>query len=515
MSEEINNQPPSEQPEPQLQYQPINTEAALAEYQHRKLLEGLAGPAVSLVAHILILTSLILFYHPEEQKMTRTIEIESKELEIKELDKKTQEELQQLEEVAQDLVPTVEKPMVSVDDTVDVASVADFSDAMASTDDNMDFNDVLDIRANDSPLKISSLYSGRSNEGRKKTLKKFGGNDATEMAVLKALRWLKKTQKADGSWAPSESIAMTGLALLTYLAHGETPMSEEFGPTVQRGMQYLADRINELKKPPADYRNGIAAYALSEAYGLTKVPFLKPAMDKSLQWIVDGQQKNGGFDYSYAKGARWDLSVSCWQYQALKAGFVAGADVRGLEKAIERGVRFMCNVTYDKRKKRFGYSSPGLGSDGLQGAATLCLQLFGEGRCTEAKTGIKYISEECKVVWNNPKLKVTSSSENPLYAWYYQTQAMFHAGKTTWKQWNAMFAPELIKFQNPEGYWECPSRDRVEFKCNYDKWYTTTLSALSLQVYYRYLPTYKMPKNVAKAEKTTMEKLDDDLGLDL
>ena len=78
-----------------------------------------------------------------------------------------------------------------------------------------------------------------------------------------------------------------------------------------------------------------------------------------------------------------------------------------------------------------------------------------------------------------------------------------------------MFAPELIKYQHRDGYWECPNLVPGKFNCNYDKWYSTTLAALSLQVYYRYLPTYKMPKGIAKSEKTMMEKLDDDLGLDL
>ena len=522
MSENEEQQVNTEGEQPYVpQYTAVDTEAALAAYQHKKTVEGLMGPLVSLVVHVVCLGSLLLFYEPDAPKVSKTIEIETKELEIKELDKKALEELQELEEIAQEMVPTVEKPTVSVDASVDVGSVADFSDAMASTDNATDFSDVLDIRANDSPLKISSLYGGRSNEGREKTRKKFGGSDATEIAVLKALRWLKKTQSPNGSWAPSEQEAMTGLALLTFLAHGETPSpdNEEFGETVQRGMQWLADRINALNKPPADYRNGIAAYALSEAYGMTKVPFLKPPMEKALQWLVDGQQKSGGYDYGYKKDARWDLSVACWQFQAMKAGYVAGAEVKGLEDAIEKGIKFMKNVTYDKKTQKFGYSSPGSGSDGLQGAAVLCLQLLGDASSVEAKNGVKYISDnmdgKCKVAWVNPKKKVDAAHQNELYAWYYQTQAMFHAGKNTWKSWNAMFAPEFIKYQNPEGYWECPNADKKLYKVAYDKWYTTCLAALSLQVYYRYLPTYKMPKGIAKTEKTTMQKLDDDLGLDL
>ena len=54
-------------------------------------------------------------------------------------------------------------------------------------------------------------------------------------------------------------------------------------------------------------------------------------MEKSLFLLIDGQQKSGGYDYSYAKAQRWDLSVAGWQFQAMKAGYVAGANVEGLE----------------------------------------------------------------------------------------------------------------------------------------------------------------------------------------
>ena len=101
---------------------------------------------------------------------------------------------------------------------------------------------------------------------------------------------------------------------------------------------------------------------------------------------------------------------------------------------------------------------------------------------------------------------------NPMYYWYYCTQAMFHAGQRPWKDWNDHFSQMAIAKQNPEGYWDSPG---VGKKNQIDKWYTTALCALSLQVYYRYLPTYKMPKQAVKVEKTTMESLDDDLGLEL
>ena len=222
-----------------------------------------------------------------------------KELEIKELDQKELEELEQLEEIAEEIVPTVERPTIITDSTDALgeaaASIDDFSDQIASTDSGMNFSDVLDIRANDSPLKLSSLYGGRSDEGRKASLKKFGGSDATERAVIKALEWLKKTQRPDGSWAPSQRPAMTALCLLAFLAHGETPAGEDYGLTVQKAMQYLIKHVESLPdntsgtRKVEPYANGIVAYSLSEAYGLTKLPNLKPAMDKAILRLVSAE----------------------------------------------------------------------------------------------------------------------------------------------------------------------------------------------------------------------------------
>ncbi|MBP1584047.1 MAG: terpene cyclase/mutase family protein [Victivallales bacterium] len=525
-----NNENTSPLPEQQ-----FDSAAVLAEYQHRKMVESMVGPGVSLVIHLIIFVCIAVFYDGKPPQQYASVELEMKELEVKELDKQELEKLEELEEIAEEVVPTVERPTLSVDaDTISdaVASVDDFSDAIASTDEQMDFSNVLDIRANDSPLKLSSLYGGRTDAGaRKQQLKKFGGNDATELAVIKALRWLKETQNPDGSWAPLYKPAMAGLGLLTFLAHGETPASEEFGPTVQKALQYLINYTNNF---PDDvkgvkngdvtfpYVNGIVAYALSEAYGLTKLPNVKPAMEKSLKLVVDGQQPSGGYDYAYRKNERWDLSVTGWQLQAMKAGYVSGSENTKLERAIEKGISFLKNVSFDKKNVRypFGYSAPGGGGWGMQGAGTLCLQLLGEGNSKEAKAGCKTIVENHlpQIVWNDPKRSVAGDAANPLYHWYYETQAMFHAGQTSWKKWNAMFSKMLIASQKPDGHWDCPP-GKPDPKGNtvtgIDKWYTTTLCCLSLQVYYRYLPSYKMPKGIVKVEKTALDNLDEQLGLEL
>jgi len=511
----------SEEQEAVAEQEVLDLDSILADYRRRQRIEAAVGPVISLLFHLVLIVSAAMFFTGHSTVDKPGLEVQMEELEVKELDEKKLEELEQVEEIVEEVVPTVEKPEITREET-DI-STEDFSDDMlAQTNNNMDFSEVLDIKASDTPLKISALFGGRTEAGRAAARQKSGGDKVTETAVLRALRWLKLTQNPDGSWSKTEPEAMCGLVLLTFLAHGETPASEEFGVTVQKAIKYLSDRMMSVPDTLPQglkraYTNGIATYALAEAYGVTKLPYVKPAMEKGLGFIVRGQQPCGGFDYNYKKEARWDLSVVGWQVQALKAGFVAGTDNEGVPKAIEKAKSFITDVNFKDGK--FGYNTPGNGSAGMQGAGTLCLQLIGEGDSREAKAGVKWIKEHDSVVWD--RTKQYSAHSNPVYNWYYETQAMFHVGKTTWDQWNKQMKQQFVSSQKPgpdtsdgkaTGCWEGPGGrwDRPE----YDKWYTTSLCALSLQVYYRYLPTFKMPKQMAKTEKTILDEVDIDIKME-
>lgn len=76
-----------------------------------------------------------------------------------------------------------------------------------------------------------------------------------------------------------------------------------------------------------------------------------------------------------------------------------------------------------------------------------------------------------------------------LYYWYYGTLAMYHAGGTEWEQWNREMKHTLLSTQvqtgADAGSWapDClwgPYGGRV---------YSTAMATMSLEVYYRYLPT--------------------------
>ena len=56
---------------------------------------------------------------------------------------------------------------------------------------------------------------------------------------IRSLVFLQKAQHADGSWGEKSAVTHTSLILLTFLAHGETPRSKIYGPTVKKAMRWL------------------------------------------------------------------------------------------------------------------------------------------------------------------------------------------------------------------------------------------------------------------------------------
>ena len=325
-----------------------------------------------------------------------------------------------------------------------------------------------------------------SKEDRIARLRENGGTPACDEAVLKGLRWLKANQNPDGSWGPQKH-AMTGLALLAYFGHCETPVSDEFGDSVLKGIVFLVDAgaknngmlSANIKGQPAPYEHAIATYALGEAATFCKelkyeVPSLMEVTEKAGQFIIDNQHENGGWAYGYAmsKGGHTDTSVVGWQLQALKACSHTSIRFKGMKTAVDRGLKYL--VTCQAASGSFGYTGPDA-KVGLTGVGVLCHQMWGEGKSKAARNGVKFIKENFKLDWD------TDNSD--LYSHYYASQAMMQAGGSYWKSYNDMFRDELLKNQNPDGSWKAPSHKLH----GSSPVYVNTLCILMLEVYYRFL----------------------------
>ncbi len=346
-----------------------------------------------------------------------------------------------------------------------------------------------------------------SKEDRLQRLKENGGIPACEEAVLKGLRWLKANQSADGSWAGSHSVGVTGLALLAYFGHCETPASDEFGDSSLKGIVYLVGQgmknngllATNLADKHWPYEHAIATYALSEALTFCKemklvVPNLAEVVEKAGQFIIDNQHKNGGWAYNYddSDKAHTDTSITGWHVQALKALSHTPIELKGMQSTVNKALRYI-NDCQDE-SGGYGYeSTKSLNNDyhTLTGVGMLANQMWGQGGRSEVRKATKYILENSKFTYFDVYCD--------LYNHYYESQAMMQVGGEAWEKYNAMFRDELLKGQDTDGSWQTPgpkgggksNKIRAVGANTFveDKIYRTTLCILMLEVYYRFLST--------------------------
>ena len=341
------------------------------------------------------------------------------------------------------------------------------------------------------------------------------GDANTEGAVLKALRWLKRTQQSSGNW--DGTIANTALAVLAYLAHGEIPGRPEFGETVERAIQYLIDSQVMNAEGQATYRGVdgneyatlICTYALCEAYGMTRNPNAKTAALKGMERIIKNQSPTGGWDYKMNKtSTRDDMSYEGWALQAIKAGKMAGLHPEGLDECIKKAIK--CLKTRNFRNGGFNYNAGG-SPTGLTATGCLCMQLLGYMNEQEVKASLDTMRAWTPVFEAKAdKLEAggPTPGTNPQYYCYYAAQCKYQAGMCQgatpanvkiWQDWNsamkALYPKSMIDAGTIDGvdgkpkpiaYW---TFNDVTCGGKNNRTMATCLCALQLMVYYRYLPT--------------------------
>lgn len=344
-------------------------------------------------------------------------------------------------------------------------------------------------------------------EDRLHRLLETGGTPQCEDAVVKGLDWLKATQHPDGSWSAKQNpAAMTGLALLAYLGHCETPLSEDYGDNVLRAMTYLIDlglrHDGKLTTHPADkhwpYEHAIATYALAEATTFCRqlnlqIPNLSEITQKAGQFIIDNQHASGGWDYAYAEaGPRGgDLSITAWQLQALKACKHTGLDFRNLSRCVTRSLDYVAKLQHSSGGFGYANASAAAGNHGyftLTGAGMLSLQIWGRESASPVRNGAKYLTKETRFDYH--------SEFADLYGHYYEAQAMLNRGGEAWSQYNLLIRDPLLAAQNPDGSWKNPGDGKplravgatFAGTSPMNLHYRTCLAILILETYYRFLP---------------------------
>ncbi len=552
----------------------FSAEHSLGEYYYaqqitfKDICEHMTGPVVSIIAHVIVIAllfTLMVFSPPEQRK---EVQVEVKEVEMKELQTPPEpppppEEMSAMDETA---VQIVDRPVAAATAGVNV----DMSDVKIDTASALSINlpDVMAIRPDPNAMKISGTYAARSTkEGRAKLLKTYAADSRNEESVDKSLTWLRDNQNEDGTWGSEKNSGrmrapLTSLATLAFLAHGETPSSQKFGQCMIKAIRNMVewpDRMGSYIGPGDNYSHPVTAYTLAEIYGVTRIPRVKVAMDKAVEVVINNINKNGSYAYWYDRVPRIqpgdrdpvtgkikkglvpqppsDLSFAGWNYQALKSALSAGCELPGLETAIDmsiKGLHKHCN----EKEGGFSLGIGGKQDIGMTSLGILCLGLLGDGDSKEAHKSLEWIKKNNEKGLRTCSWKFDKSVHEEynkaftyaIYTWYYQTQMVFQASRgqgVLWNNWNKAFSKALIDEQNADGSWLTPAekygsgvldtkKDNAEWIGKGDgdlgemidlKVYSTALCTLSLEVYYRYLPTYKLVKESSKKSNAKEDDL--------
>ncbi|MFG0283578.1 MAG: hypothetical protein ACF8R7_04085, partial [Phycisphaerales bacterium JB039] len=356
----------------------------------------------------------------------------------------------------------------------------------------------LELRLPEAAAPAGALYEQRDERAREALVEQGGGSEQTEAAVAAALDWLARHQEDSGAWNGRTfdrhgvggratydfESALTGLALLCFLGADHT--HAQAGP-YQDNVRRAIDWLLEAQEPDGDlrtgstmYNHGIAAIALCEAYGMTQDPRLRDPAQQALRFIEGAQGRRGGWRYDPQQAG--DTSVLGWQVMALVSGKRAGLEVS--DEALGSASAWL-----DSASRR---SSPGLYAYQARMAPTVSMtaegmftrQLLGED------AGSDRMIESAAFISRQPP---RWESDQTTYAWYYATMALYQHGGETWERWNAQLAPELLERQRQDGHAAGSWDPRDRWSRIGGRIYQTAICALTLEVYYRYLPQYMEP----------------------
>jgi len=350
---------------------------------------------------------------------------------------------------------------------------------------------------------------------------------STEEAIERGLEFLARYQLPDGRWSlkqfdaehPQHDLiydsdtAATGLAVLAFQGAGYNHREFRYADRLNKAIEWLVQ--NQLPNGdlfvPGDprtnqvchfYSHGIAALALTEAYGMTQDPQLREPAQLAIDFIQQTQnERYGGWRYDLSPRSQLtptDTSVSGWMVMALQSARLAGLEVDDQTFAgIEKWLGFASETDrphlyryepfaqdtalYSRERNR--QASPAMTSVGL------LMRLYtGWSRDDQRlRDGAEYLLQNLPTEIDRRK--------RDTYYWYYATQVLRHVGGETWERWNAELHPLLVRSQLKQGplagSWH-PYRPVPDIwaRNGGGRLYLTTMNLLSLEVDYRLLPLY-------------------------
>ncbi|HEY7326569.1 MAG TPA: prenyltransferase/squalene oxidase repeat-containing protein [Gemmataceae bacterium] len=313
-------------------------------------------------------------------------------------------------------------------------------------------------------------------------------------AIDRGLAYIQAHAARDGGFGTAQytgNVAVTSLAAMAFMAHGDQPNRGPYGQIITNALKYVMRQENRdgihpgfLHNPVGTphgpmYGHGFATLFLAEAYGMVHDRELRDKLDKKLhaavKLIIESQNPEGG--WRYMPGSRdADISVTICQIMALRAARNAGIQVP--KTKVDRCVEYVKGCQ-DRIQGYFRYMRQGGGGGGAQSfartAAGVCaLYSAGIYKGPEIEKGLDFLRH------SRPMLGGFGGRPDMhyFYGHYYAVQAMWTAGGRYWSEWYPAIRDELISRQALDGSW-------IDQICSH---YATAMACIILQMPNNYLP---------------------------
>ena len=484
-----------------------------------QLLEHVKAASASLIVHTLLLLAFAILVVGERSSPLPPLELAFSTLGDDPGGSQADVVIEDVEEPSEETMPDEEPAESETEPTPPAETLADDTATQAPPELTDAVQPEVAVAAAESEVApeagapaVEELLAGRSPARRADLLGRHGGSAETETAVVRALEWLVRQQRRDGSWSlqgpyrdggrVENALAATSMALLALQGAGNTTDEGPFREAVRKAAQRLVASqgddgrfdLGQMLEQQSMYAQAQATIAICELFALTRDPSLEVPARRAVEFAQRAQMPDGGWKYRLPTGQAndvGDMSVTGWFVMALKSGEMAG--LAPAPAAYQAVGRFLDGV-FVSPEQGYGYQinshnrgfklRPALTAEGL-----LCRQYLGSPRdAPELTAGTALLLDSVMIDFGSNE---SPAWEKDIYAWYYITQVCHHLGGRPWQRWNAQLqsrVPAAQKSTGPEkGSWD-PA---------YDQWgdvggrlYATCLCTCMLEVYYRHLPLY-------------------------
>ncbi len=375
-------------------------------------------------------------------------------------------------------------------------------------------------------------YDRQANRREALTRGLYGLTTETERAVENGLRWLELQQHPLGYWDGNEKgfggvvncePAYAGLSLLAFLGAGYNGREGKYRETVRRTAEFLAaTQFYDGGFPVTGgsdsswiyaYLIAMGIWGVTEGYALASMDELREPAQWGIDYLSRVQTPGGGWRY----GPRYhqsDTSCTSWVLMTLKAGDMVGLDVGqrtydGIDSWLERCAYditgeeeipddLSTDYDYEVGSKRYfkafmgyfalsGAEKSALQQTSMTAVGMVCRFFMGWKRSHPYLIGCANYLDDYLPLWMRGLEKGQAIAWYHYY-WYYGTLAMHQMGGRFWRHWNEKIRrmyPEKQRRSPPElfGSW-----DPDTAVLNGGRLFSTAMSILALETYYRFSP---------------------------